>query len=111
MYGDDSSKRFWGSRLTPAGLFEEVATTRFTPAAAALGSGAEAPDGSGVADVALHELDVGVARADRLLRCARQNERAHARIGGRRAVLGQVGMALVQEVHEPVSEPAGEPGD
>ena len=38
LYGEDSSKRVDGSRLTPAGLFDEVATTRLTPAADAAAS-------------------------------------------------------------------------
>ena len=70
------------------------------------------PDRGRVADVALHELHVGIARSYLRLIGARQHERSHALEGAALAPFaGRSGCALVQEVHEAVAEPAGITGD
>ena len=68
--------------------------------------------GRGVADVALHELDVrdsasGSASAS-VPGSTRQRTRSKR---GWAEPVGVVGVRLVQEVHEPVAEPAGKAGD
>ena len=70
------------------------------------------PDGGGVAHVALHDLDVRVAAAAPPPRaCPAAPGSASRSKRGCCAVGGVVGVGLVQEVHEPVAEPAGEAGD
>ena len=77
----------------------------------ALRAGAEAPHRAGVADVSLDHLDVRIAAPDGLRRGAGKDEAAHAVEARLLAHHGVVRVWLVQEVHEPVPEPAREAGD
>ena len=76
-----------------------------------LGARAQAADGGRVADVPLDQLEVGVAGEDRLRIGSRQDQAANAleaRLLGLRRV---VRVGLVQEVQQPVAEPARVAGD